>query len=153
MRTRSLLSVLVFGAICFLLFSACTSGVESTPVSDVELDAAQPALPPEFDGLTNPLSGSDEAVAQGASLYQVNCASCHGENGRGDGPAGVALEPKPSDLAAVESSYSDGYLFWRVSKGGMFEPFSSMMPGWDSILREEQIWQVISYIRELGSNG
>ncbi len=31
-------------------------------------------------------------------LFQRNCASCHGIEGRGDGPAAAALDPRPSDL-------------------------------------------------------
>jgi mono/diheme cytochrome c family protein len=47
------------------------------------------------------------------------------------------------------SSLSDGYLFWRISKGGAIEPFNSAMPAWESSLTEDQRWQVVTYIRTL----
>lgn len=47
---------------------------------------------------------------------------------------------------------SDGYLFWRVSKGGVIDPFNSAMPAWESALTEDQRWEVISYIRTLATN-
>jgi mono/diheme cytochrome c family protein len=47
-------------------------------------------------------------------------------------------------------SLSDGYLFWRVSEGGMMAPFNSAMPAWKTTLSEEQRWHVISYVRLLG---
>ena len=42
---------------------------------------------------------------------------------------------------------SDGYLFWRVSEGGAMPPFNSAMLAWKGTLSEEEIWQVISYVR------
>lgn len=146
------LATVAMCALGLLLFSACSGGGETAPESEPGESTVQPELPSEYAGLTNPLTSTDETISQGARLYQSNCASCHGDAGQGDGPAGVSLEPRPSNLAANEDSLSDDYLFWRISEGGMFEPFNSMMPGWDSILREEQIWQVITYIRELGSD-
>ncbi|MGB3713137.1 MAG: hypothetical protein WA996_01790, partial [Candidatus Promineifilaceae bacterium] len=63
----------------------------------------------------------------------------------------VGLDPKPANLSDSEMMHdlSDGYLFWRVSKGGYLEPFNSHMPPWESWLTEEQRWQVISYVRTL----
>ncbi len=141
--------VMILCGLGLVLLSAC-GGANSTPISESGQTTQIPEPPPEYDGLTNPLTSSEDTLAKGARLFQANCASCHGDTGQGDGPAGVSLEPRPANLAGNEASLSDAYLFWRISKGGMFEPFSSMMPGWDSILREEQIWQVITYIRELG---
>jgi len=37
-------------------------------------------------------------MAQAEQLYQTHCAACHGQEGRGDGPAGAALEPAPTDF-------------------------------------------------------
>ena len=42
---------------------------------------------------------------------------------------------------------SDGYLFWRISEGGAMPPFNSAMLAWKGTLSEEEIWQVISYVR------
>ncbi|MGJ3256413.1 MAG: FTR1 family protein [Alcanivorax sp.] len=40
-------------------------------------------------------------LARAAELYQTQCAACHGDQGRGDGPAGAALEPAPTDFTEV----------------------------------------------------
>ena len=63
-----------------------------------------------------------------------------GAEGAGDGVAAVGLDPKPANLGDSEmmSTLTDGYLFWRVSKGGAMEPFNSAMPAWDPGLTEEQ---------------
>ncbi len=68
--------------------------------------------------------------------------------------AAEALNPKPATLAdgMMMNDLSDGYLFWRVSKGGAMEPFNSAMPAWESGLTDEQRWQVISYVRTLADD-
>ena len=47
---------------------------------------------------------------------------------------------------------SDGALFWRVSEGGMIEPFNSLMPAWKDTLSDDERWQVITYIREFAED-
>lgn len=43
-----------------------------------------------------------EMIAKGKELFDANCKSCHGDNGMGDGPAGVALNPKPRNFHTVD---------------------------------------------------
>lgn len=107
--------------------------------------------PGDYADLTNPLAGDSAAVTAGQAIFDTNCASCHGPKGQGDGPASAALNPKPANLADPQmmDSMSDGYIFWRVSEGGMIAPFNSAMPAWKATLSEEQRWQVISYLRSL----
>lgn len=108
--------------------------------------------PAEYSNLTNPFTEDIKAIEAGSVIYSVNCASCHGSEGKGDGPAAEALDPKPASLADTQmmADLSEGYLFWRVSEGGTFEPFNSVMPTWKGILSEDERWQVISFIRTLG---
>ena len=54
------------------------------------------------------LKPTPELLAKGKALFSVNCASCHGPNGFGDGPAAVALNPKPRN-------YHEGY--WKYGGG------------------------------------
>ncbi|HAV78233.1 MAG TPA: hypothetical protein DCX53_12865, partial [Anaerolineae bacterium] len=83
--------------------------------------------------------------ADGAKVFQTNCETCHGPQGRGDGPAGQALVPRPRNLADLQAVASDDYLFWRISAG---KPGTSMI-GWKGILNEDQIWQAVVFIRTL----
>jgi mono/diheme cytochrome c family protein len=50
----------------------------------------------------NPLQNDAAAIAAGRSLYRDNCASCHGDEGRGDGPGAAAADPGPSDFTRPE---------------------------------------------------
>src|SRR5947209_11706316 len=81
-------------------------------------------------------------IARGKEIYTTRCAVCHGDQGNGKGPAGVALPLKPPDFRDKEgvAEMRANYWFWRVSEGGQVEPFKgkgSAMPPWKSDLSDE----------------
>jgi len=108
------------------------------------------SAPPTPDFLTDAAN-----LAAGQELYQRHCAACHGQTGRGDGPAGHALTLKPPNLADPSLTGKPlDYWFWRISEGGAAEPFharGSVMPAWKYHLSETERWQVIAYARTLGN--
>jgi len=106
-------------------------------------------IPQGYAGSSNPLPYSEETLALGEELYAANCASCHGTEGYGDGPAGANLDPAPAVLAHSGMMMADDYLYWRISEGGSEQPFNSAMPAWGTTFSEEQIWQLVSYLRGL----
>ncbi len=55
-------------------------------------------VPATYAKLKNPLPINEKNIQEGGKLYDANCAQCHGLKGYGDGPAGKALNPPPSDL-------------------------------------------------------
>lgn len=129
--------LLVFMLVIALALTACGGGKKSAAPTPL------PTVPSEYAGKTNPL-GAD-AATKGAELFSVNCASCHGEKGHGDGPAAASLDPKPRNLLEFQSQVGDDYLFWRISEGVT----GTSMPAWKGVLTEEQIWQVIAFVRTL----
>jgi len=108
-------------------------------------------VPQEYAGLQNPVTADEESLARGAAIYQQYCATCHGDGGMGDGPAGQQLDPQPAPVAHTSRMLGDDYLFWRISEGGAHEPFSSAMPRWQDVLDDGDRWDVINYVRALGS--
>ena len=90
-------------------------------------------------------------LKQGKAVYEQFCASCHGDTGKGDGPAAGALTPKPKALSdkAYLSTKNDDQLFRVVKEGGVAVGLSPMMPPWGTSLTEDQIRNVIAYIRSL----
>lgn len=114
-------------------------------------DRHHAAIPEEYASLTNPAASDGESLERGAAVYAERCLTCHGENGQGDGPASSALDPAPVAIAHTSQMMSDAYLFYRVSEGGLFAPFNSTMPAWKDILDEQARWDVINYVRALGS--
>lgn len=102
--------------------------------------------PPEdpFE-LANPIPADPASIAEGQRVYQENCLPCHGESGRGDGPAGLTLNPRPANLweHMVPGEHTDGELFGWISEGIP----GSAMPPFEELLTEEERWHVINYIR------
>ena len=86
---------------------------------------------------------------KGREIFINTCASCHGMEGAGDGIVSIGLEPKPRDLADKDyiSLLSDSYLYTVISLGGKSVKKSALMPQWNEILSEDEIWDVISHIR------
>lgn len=144
---------LLLATVCiFGLLTACGAGSTDEAVAPITgLGAGTvptPTVPEAYANFTNPLKGDRSALGEGEALYQANCSSCHGPSGRGDGPVAGGLNPAPKDLASTQASVSDAYLFWRIKEGGLMEPFNSMMPAWKGLLEDDQIWQIILYLRQ-----
>lgn len=97
------------------------------------------------DTLSNPLKNNLEATAAGKITYNKLCAICHGDKGKGDGVAGVSLNPRPADhTSAHVQSMSDGALYWMITNG------KAPMPTYKAILKDHERWQLVNYISELG---
>jgi mono/diheme cytochrome c family protein len=128
--------------VCISIFTlaACGGNVSSSTSDE---NATLALVPTEYAGLTNPL-GAD-AAQKGAEVFHNNCEMCHGPQGHGDGPAGQALDPHPRNLAELQTKAADDFLFWRIREG---KPGTAMV-AWKGILSDEQIWQVVSFIRTL----
>lgn len=118
-----------------------TCGVMSSFGQDVWL------APEDSKEVANPYIGNAIAAQKGQILYSKLCWTCHGKNGKGDGPAAANLNPKPKDFSSVElQKQTDGELFWKLSNGkGMMVPYKHS-------LNEEKRWQLVNYIRTLSVN-
>lgn len=90
---------------------------------------------------------------KGEAVYQKRCQQCHGEEGDGLGPAAERLNPPPRDftlgLYKIKSSAFDADLpndadLVRMVRDGM--P-GTAMPGWSDLLSEQEIRDVIAYIK------
>ncbi len=90
-------------------------------------------------------------VAKGEATFTSYCAGCHGQSGKGDGPAAAALNPKPKNLAdpKVIGKLSDKYLTDIISKGGAAVGKSALMPPWGGTLKEADIQNIIAFIKSL----
>lgn len=97
------------------------------------------SAPADAKALKNPVNG----VGNGRKWFEINCVSCHGSGGKGDGPAVGALPIKPADWTSPKGQdQSDGELFWKISNG------RGVMPSWKH-LPEKQRWEIVNYLRQL----
>lgn len=93
---------------------------------------------------------SEEQLARGKEIYAKTCVACHGESGKGDGPASAILEQKPADFtdSAHSKYYSDQGRIYIIKKGVKGTP----MEGWESALNEKEIQSVYAYVASLRSS-
>ena len=93
--------------------------------------------------------------AQGKKLYSMYCANCHGESGKGDGPAAKSLPVKSADHTngALMNQISDKVLLEIISKGGNAAGKSAFMPAWGGQLKEKELLDLVAYIRSLATPG
>jgi mono/diheme cytochrome c family protein len=81
---------------------------------------------------------------KGKIVYDTNCLPCHGERGKGDGPIGAALRPSPTPLISSKARVrSDSDLLTIIRDG------RGVMPAWKNRLKEQDIQNVLAYIRSL----
>lgn len=71
------------------------------------------------------------ATKEADEIYKSRCSLCHGPAGKGDGPAGAALNPKPRDLGdpAWQKSVTDEHIEKIILGGGTAVSKSPLMPG------------------------
>ena len=100
-----------------------------------ELDKA----PHKARARRNPLENDPDAVAAGKKLFGMHCVECHGESAEGTRRAPNLRDPEVQDAPP-------GAIFWVLTNGIVWHG----MPVW-SKLPEPQRWQLVTYIRSLGT--
>ena len=79
------------------------------------------------------------------------CATCHGEDGGGDGPSAKVFNIKPrsfTDCASM-AKISDATLFTAIHDGGAAAGVNAAMPRWREALDDQQIKELVAYLRSL----
>ena len=92
---------------------------------------------------TNPISADQQSIALGGKLFQIYCATCHGNGGKGDGLVGAKLILKPYDLTAEQTTgRTDGFIWGYMTFGG------AIMPNYANDLSPDERWHLVNYIRK-----
>ena len=99
----------------------------------------------------NPVEATPAALLKGRALYQKHCASCHGDKGKGDGPAeSYEIEPA-TDLTdpALQERLTDGEILWKMTTG-LKSGTDVIMPGIvQRVPAEEDRWKLVRFVRTL----
>lgn len=92
----------------------------------------------------NPVESNEKSIKLGKKIYSSMCWTCHGAEGKGDGPAGISLTPKPADFTNLKfQNQTDGAIYWKLTTG------KGAMISYENTLTEQQLWSVTNYLRTL----
>jgi mono/diheme cytochrome c family protein len=106
------------------------------------------AMPRAERARPNPVPLTPQALASGRAHFADHCASCHGNDGKGETPIGRGLYPKAPDMTKADTqSLTDGEIFYVIRNGIRL----TGMPAWgDGTPAEDgETWQLVHFIRSL----
>ncbi|RLT35923.1 MAG: hypothetical protein DWI57_15340 [Chloroflexi bacterium] len=126
--TLSLLTLLLLPGLLLAKETAAPVGQEPSPPFDIAQVSAPETLP---------------NARAGRALFAENCAACHGETGRGDGPTAASLPGPPT-------AFADPNAVWERSPAELFHTakfgrIEKLMPPWGNRLSDGQIWNAVAY--------
>lgn len=114
-------------------------------VQTQECHAQDWAVPAKYKSMNNPEKDSKEAVSVGKSLWKLHCASCHGNEGLGDGKKSTELDTPMREIGSKEvQAQTDGELYYKSFIG------RDEMPNFEKkIASEKDRWLLVEYMRKL----
>lgn len=134
-------AVLSGAAVGLLVVAPCPSAV-----------VLAPAVPTSFH--VSPTAFSVASITQGTRIYHAACASCHGADGRGEGPLAATLTRwPPTVVGSLLGRHADGELFWHIAHGMHDTQGASTMPAFADQLSDADIWAVLDTMKMLAASG
>lgn len=101
------------------------------------------AVPDNYTKMSNPVKADAKSVAAGKALFQVNCESCHGKKGRGDGSKAPDLKSIPGNFTKETfQAQSDGAIFYKLSEGRKEMPKAKK-----DLPNDADRWNLVNYLR------
>jgi mono/diheme cytochrome c family protein len=106
------------------------------------------AVPAELREARNPLPATPEVLAEARAHWADHCASCHGNDGKGETTLGRRMYPRAPDMTLPRTQeLSDGELFAVIENGIRL----TGMPGWGEGTAESArgSWELVRLVRHL----
>ena len=114
--------------------------VLSPPAGSVSVSGREMA--PQETGLPNPVTPTEATLAEGKTLFDINCAMCHGQSSAALGPVGKKLSPPPPGLdSELVQGLNDFTIFKVITTG-----FGRMPPFRDKLIPRER-WLLVNFLR------
>jgi mono/diheme cytochrome c family protein len=134
-------SLLHFSAAIVILFVLI-----STPNLGGMPQEAAPAPAPAASVARNPVKATPESQAKAKKLYAVDCAMCHGDNGKGQTDLAKDMELTLKDWSDPKSlaGMQDGELFDAIRNGK-----GKMPPEAEGRANNNEVWNLVHYIRNM----
>lgn len=100
--------------------------------------------PEDSKKIKNPIASSTASIEKGKKIFSQYCVTCHGNEGRGNGPSARNLKVKPASF--IDSSFTkqtDGEIFWKINEG------RKEMASYKYSITNENKWHIINYLRTI----
>lgn len=97
--------------------------------------------------VTNPLQPTTQNLVAGAAVYLDHCALCHGDPAHPRSALGESLYPRAPQFMTDAADMGDSENYYITVHGIRW----TGMPGWKNVLREQDIWQVVTFIGRMGN--
>lgn len=130
----------VVGLLVALALTAGCRRAAAPPPSDPMLEAIR---------AEERVGGLSYGEGQGKHLFAQYCATCHGDEGRGDGQNASNLTPPPPDLTTSNSARDAAYLRRVIAQGSAAIGRSPLSPPWGRSLSAQQIDYLVAYCQAL----
>lgn len=135
--------------------TAPAAGTETVASTTTSVGRSDPGVSgPQAESLRNPVPATPASIAAGKAAYDAVCAACHGDRAQGAVKAKISISiieeqsaKQPPDLTDGQWDHggSDGEIY-AVTRRGI--P-STMMPGFDGVIPDDGIWNIVNYVRTL----
>ncbi len=153
MRTRYVVVTLIVLGVAFIVALRIRSGGFSTRVNSSAPErllaraVRRLAVPRSGRDALNPIPFSPDVWAQGRAHFADHCATCHGNDGRGNTEVGRSLYPKAPDMRrSGTQGLRDGELYWIIENGVRL----TGMPAWgDGTGNDKDTWKLVHFVRHL----
>jgi mono/diheme cytochrome c family protein len=132
-----------------ILFVLATIVITATAFKGMNFQKKPWPVPDASKNKKNTVAANAESIADGKTLWNTHCKSCHGTKGLGDGPKAAQLKTEPGDFSKSDvQAQTDGSFFYKISQG------RDDMPGFKSkIPDQDDIWSLVNYMRTLNKGG
>ena len=144
-RERWIAVTLLAGGVWMGVLAGCGGKKEGETTTTTTTETSSTETPPAGTDTTAAPATGEVSLAAGEAVVKERCVLCHGEGGKGDGPGGAALNPKPRNWTdhAYMGTRTDDELYDVIYNG------KGSMPAWGKtgILNETQIRSAIMKVR------
>src|ERR1700739_722928 len=139
-----------FAAVAIIALCGCKAGTPSNTENKVMSEMKHEVTIGGKD-VKNPIAYTPDAAKEGGEHFGHHCQICQGLDGKTTGfPFAEKRAPPVADLSTKDvQDYTDGQLKWIIENG--IKP--SGMPGWKGILEDEEMWNIVHFIRHLLEKG
>jgi mono/diheme cytochrome c family protein len=141
-------AAILLGTYCYVRFGFVDPRAD-TSVGELEHKIAMPALDASVDrrapDAKNPIQPTDDNLIAGMKIYQTACAGCHGDIAHPHAEFGDSFHPRAPQFVEDPPDMPENQNFYIIQHGVRL----SGMPAWKSSFKEEEIWQVTTFLSHM----